>query len=61
MKSLNLPMLLYSVVTVLFMLLIGVSIAERSLTGILLSTFAVIFVMGAGFVTKKKLREKSRI
>jgi len=60
MKSLNLPMLLFSVLTVLFMLLIGISIAERSILGAILSTIAAVIVVGYGFVTKKKLREKSR-
>ncbi|MBD8068444.1 DUF5325 family protein [Bacillus sp. PS06] len=59
MKSINIPMLIFSLVTVFFMMAIGISVALRSILGTILSILAVILVMGLGFVTKKKMREKS--
>lgn len=58
-KSINIPMLIFSLVTVFFMMAIGISVALRSILGTILSILAVILVMGLGFVTKKKMREKS--
>ncbi|KUP07659.1 hypothetical protein Q75_05385 [Bacillus coahuilensis p1.1.43] len=38
---------------------IGIFISEGSLTGVLLSIVALIFIMGFGFMTKKKSRENN--
>ncbi len=59
MKSLNKIMLLFSFATVFFMMLIGIAVAERSILGIIVSIIGVILIMGFGFVTKKKMRERS--
>jgi len=56
----NLIMLGFSIITVAFMMIIGIAIAERSILGIILSIFAVFIVTGFGFITKKKMREQSR-
>ncbi|MCA1029913.1 YlaF family protein [Bacillus timonensis] len=61
MKSVNLPMLGFAIATAFFMMLIGVAISYKSLLGIILSIIAVIIIMGLGFTTKKKMREKGRI
>ncbi|WP_078547382.1 YlaF family protein [Litchfieldia alkalitelluris] len=61
MKSINITMLIFSLLTVICMMSIGIAIAERSILGTILSILAVIIVMGFGFVTKKKMREKSNL
>lgn len=61
MNSINFPMLAIALLTAICIMLIGVSIALRSVLGIVLSIVAVFIVTGFGFVTKKKLREKGRI
>lgn len=61
MKNVNIPMLLFAILTAICIMLIGVAIAERSLLGIILSIIAVIIVTGLGFTTKKKMRENGRI
>ncbi|MDQ0217221.1 hypothetical protein ELQ35_08190 [Peribacillus cavernae] len=38
----------------------GIAIGERSLIGIFLSILALFVIMGFGFATKKKMREKSK-
>ncbi|WP_042349078.1 DUF5325 family protein [Bacillus massiliigorillae] len=40
---------------------VGISIAYRSIIGIILSILAVIIVMGMGFSTKAKLRTAGKI
>jgi hypothetical protein len=40
---------------------IGISIAERSWIGILACIVALVFVMGFGFKTKKKMREAGKL
>ncbi|WP_010282802.1 YlaF family protein [Bacillus timonensis] len=61
MKNVNIPMLLFAIATAVCIMLIGVSIAEKSVLGIILSIIAVIIVTGLGFTTKKKMRENGRI
>ncbi|KUP08800.1 hypothetical protein Q73_04820 [Bacillus coahuilensis m2-6] len=39
---------------------IGIFISEGSLTGVLLSIVALIFIMGFGFMTKKKVERIMR-
>ncbi|WP_042356386.1 YlaF family protein [Bacillus rubiinfantis] len=61
MKQPKWTLLLYSILAAAGMMGIGVAIAERSLLGIVSCIAAVIVVMGMGFTTKKKLREKGEI
>ncbi|MFC4320328.1 DUF5325 family protein [Litchfieldia salsa] len=61
MKSINVTMLIFSFITVFLMMVIGIAVAERSILGIIISIIAVIIVTGFGFVTKKKMREKSTL
>lgn len=49
--------LLVAITGVFFFGLVGVSVAERSLLGAILSIIASIFVIGMGFKLKKKWRE----
>ncbi|RFU60019.1 YlaF family protein [Bacillus sp. V59.32b] len=39
----------------------GIAIAERSIIGVVLSIIAVFVIMGFGFATKKKMREKGKL
>ncbi|WP_230129321.1 DUF5325 family protein [Bacillus sp. CECT 9360] len=39
----------------------GIAIAERSIIGIVLSIVALFVIMGFGFATKKKKREKGKL
>lgn len=61
MKGVQWMFLGFSILTVFLMMLIGVAIGERSVFGTLAASFGVIIVMGTGFMTKKKLREKGKI
>lgn len=49
--------LLVAITGVFFFGLVGVSVAERSLLGAILSIIASILVIGMGFKLKKKWRE----
>ncbi|OZM58441.1 hypothetical protein CIB95_02415 [Lottiidibacillus patelloidae] len=55
----NIYFLTLSIFTVLCLLLVGVAIAYRSVTGILLAIVGVIIFMGIGFMKKKQLREEN--
>jgi len=57
-KNIKWVFVLYSILALLCMMLIGVSVGLRSIPGILISIVLLIFVMGFGFKTKKKLREQ---
>lgn len=54
MKKLNWLLLLFAFAAVFSMMLIGVSIAEKSAWGIIGSIVLVIAMMGSGFTVKKK-------
>ncbi|APA02534.1 MULTISPECIES: YlaF family protein [Bacillus] len=58
MKKLNWLLLLFAFAAVFSMMLIGVSIAEKSAWGIIGSIVLVIAIMGSGFTVKKKMREQ---
>jgi drug/metabolite transporter (DMT)-like permease len=60
MNKKNLIFLLIAVTGVIFFGLIGVSVAERSLLGVVLSLFASIMVIGVGFMLKKKWRGRTK-
>ncbi|ANU19763.1 hypothetical protein BBI15_05840 [Planococcus plakortidis] len=48
---------LYSLAAIGAMVLIGVAVALRSVTGIFLSTLLLMAIMGFGFKRKKEMRE----
>lgn len=49
---------LYSIASILSMMAIGVAVGMRSGIGIVASIALLMIVMGYGFKTKKKMREK---
>ncbi|MHC0037316.1 YlaF family protein [Pseudoneobacillus sp. C159] len=61
MKEIKWPMLLIAILAAAAIMGIGIAIAERSLIGILLCIVGLIFIMGFGFKTKKKLREAGKL
>ncbi|MBG9541293.1 YlaF family protein [Cytobacillus firmus] len=58
MKNIKWPLLAFAIGAAICMMGIGVAVAERSILGIILSIIALVFVMGYGFKTKKKMREE---
>lgn len=61
MKTVNFKMLGFAVATVICFILTGIAVGERSIFGIILSLLGVVFIMGFGFMTKKKLREQGKL
>jgi hypothetical protein len=57
-KNIKWVFVLYSLAALLCMFAIGISVGLRSIAGVLISILLLIFVMGYGFKTKKKLREQ---
>jgi len=57
-KNIKWVFVLYSLAALLCMFAIGISVGLRSIPGVLVSILFLIFVMGFGFKTKKKLREQ---
>lgn len=60
-KKINAVFLGFAIATVICLMLIGVAIAERSLIGLVFAVISTIFVMGFGFVIKKKWRESGKL
>ncbi|MDW0111913.1 MULTISPECIES: YlaF family protein [Sporosarcina] len=58
MKNIKWVFVIYSIAAVLAMCGIGIAVAMRSIPVALIAMLALIFVMGNGFKTKKKMREK---
>lgn len=61
MKNINFLFLSLAILTVIFIMLIGITVAERSVVGIILSIIATILVMGFSFKMKKKMRESGKL
>jgi len=57
MKKIKSLFLLFALVATACIIGIGISVAERSIFGIIISIFLLIMIMGIGFMTKKKMRE----
>ncbi len=49
--------LLFALMATACIMGIGISIAERSIIGMITCTILLILIMGIGFITKKKMRE----
>jgi hypothetical protein len=60
-KSVNIIMLTFALATTFSFMLIGISVAERSVVGIIASILLAVMIMGFGFKTKKSLREKGNL
>ncbi|WP_080846665.1 YlaF family protein [Cytobacillus gottheilii] len=58
MKKIQWPLLACAVAAAICIGAIGIAISERSILGILACIAALFVVMGFGFKTKKKMREK---
>ncbi|AKL84238.1 YlaF [Bacillus atrophaeus UCMB-5137] len=58
MKKIKWVLLLFAFAAVFSVMLIGVSIAEKSALGIIGSILLVCAVMGSGFTLKRKMREQ---
>ncbi|WP_071459306.1 YlaF family protein [Bacillus massilinigeriensis] len=61
MKNIQWIFLGFAILSAVCMMGIGISIAEDSLTGVILSIIGLIAVMGYGFKTKKKRRESGKL
>ena len=57
MKKTKSLFLLFALVATSCIIGIGISVAERSIIGIISCILLLILVMGIGFITKKKMRE----
>ncbi|WP_335870460.1 YlaF family protein [Bacillus sp. 2205SS5-2] len=57
MKNIQWVFVLFATLAAAFIIGIGIFISEESFLGILLCIVSLIFIMGFGFKTKKKLRE----
>ena len=57
MKKIKSLFLLFALVATSCIIGIGISVAERSIIGIISCILLFILVMGIGFITKKKMRE----
>ncbi|EPD52930.1 YlaF family protein [Paenisporosarcina sp. FSL H8-0542] len=61
MKNIKWVFVLYSLLALLSMFAIGISVGLRSVIGIFASIAILIFVMGFGFKTKKKMRDEGTL
>jgi Family of unknown function (DUF5325) len=57
MKKIKSLFLLFALVATSCIMGIGISVAERSIIGIISCILLLILVIGIGFITKKKMRE----
>lgn len=61
MKKMNILFLGLAILTVICLMSIGISIAEKSIQGIILATTATILITGFGFMMKKKMRAAGKL
>ncbi|WP_442599350.1 YlaF family protein [Neobacillus sp. D3-1R] len=61
MNQIKWPFLFLAILAAMAIMGIGVAIGERSLIGIFACILALVFVMGYGFKTKKKMRENGKL
>jgi len=57
-KNIKWVFVLYALLALLSMFAIGISVGLRSMPGVMISILILIFVMGFGFKTKKKMRDQ---
>jgi hypothetical protein len=60
-KKIKWVFLLFAIMAATCMMGFAIAIAERSVIGMLICTLLLIFVMGMGFVQKKKMRENGTL
>jgi arginine exporter protein ArgO len=61
MNQVKWPFLFIAILAAATIMGIGIAIAERSLLGILACIVGLVFVMGFGFKTKKKMRDAGKL
>ncbi|GGJ74960.1 hypothetical protein GGR02_002706 [Anoxybacillus voinovskiensis] len=61
MKSIQPVFLLFAILAASSIMAIGIFIAEQITIGIILSIVAFVLIMGIGFITKKRMREKGML
>jgi arginine exporter protein ArgO len=61
MKQIKWNLLMYAILAAACIVGIGIAIAEKSFLGSIGCIIAVIFVMGFGFKTKKRMRENGQL
>lgn len=60
-KKIKWNLLIYSILSAASIMGIGISIAEKSVFGALSCVMALLFFMGLGFTTKRKMREGGKL
>ncbi|WP_462409121.1 YlaF family protein [Neobacillus sp. Marseille-QA0830] len=58
MNQVNWQMLIFAILAAASIMGMGIAIAEKSMLGLFGCIVALVVIMGLGFKTKKKLREK---
>ena len=61
MNNVKWPLLIYAILAAASIVGIGIAISEKSFIGVLCCIAAVIFIMGLGFKTKRKMRENGEL
>jgi arginine exporter protein ArgO len=61
MKQIKWPLFFIALLAAATIMGIGIAIAERSWIGILACIVGLVFVMGFGFKTKKKMRDAGKL
>lgn len=61
MKKIKWVFLLFAIMAAACMVGFAIAIAERSIIGMLACTLLLVFVMGMGFMKKKKMRENGTL
>lgn len=61
MKPIQPVFLLFAILAASSIMAIGIFIAEQSTIGVVISIVVFVIVMGIGFATKKRMREKGTL
>ncbi|ANB60966.1 YlaF family protein [Anoxybacteroides amylolyticum] len=61
MKSIQPVFLLFAILAASSIMAIGIFIAEQITIGVIISIVAFVLIMGIGFITKKRMREKGML
>ncbi|HYK71881.1 MAG TPA: YlaF family protein [Pseudoneobacillus sp.] len=61
MTQIKWPFVFIAILAAMTIMGIGIAIGERSILGIFACILALVFVMGYGFKTKKKMRENGKL
>ncbi|MBM7703369.1 YlaF family protein [Metabacillus iocasae] len=61
MKNIKWVFVLYAILATASIMAIGIFVGEGSFFGIIGALLALVVVMGFGFVTKKKMRERGEL